>query len=106
MRSAWLMASILCCSFLKETVAQSVCGGGAHAASGSRSVRVDRDALDVVARLLALRQGHGQDTVAESGLRLVLLHAIERDLALERAVIALAEELSLVAALGLLLAAD
>src|SRR5206468_12521683 len=69
------------------------------------SVGVDGDPIDVLARLFGLRQADAQHAIAEVGLGLVYLDAIERNAALERAVVALAVSFAIIV-FGLLLAAD
>src|SRR5947207_9842766 len=73
--------------------------------AGCSGVAVDGDPLDVLARLFGLRQADGQHAIAEVGFGLVLLDAIERNAALERAVVALAVFAAIVV-FGLFLAAD
>src|SRR5690349_21390794 len=107
-RSAWLMAVSYAAPFSKRRVEMDL-DEAAQAPPPTvciDSVRVDCDALDVLGRLLGLRQGHGQDTVAEIRLRLVGLDVVQWDLPLERAVIALGNEFCFIAALNLLLAAN
>src|SRR4051794_5999560 len=101
------LASVICVSCLllpKETALNSE--EAASAPPPDLSIGVDRDALDVLRRLLRFRQRDGQNTVAKRRLGLVFPDALQRNLALERSVIALAEELAFIIALGLLLAAD
>jgi hypothetical protein len=62
---------------------------------------VARDSFDVAGRLLRLRKRHGQDAILEVRLRIVFFDAVERNLAFERSVVALADEFRFVAALGL-----
>jgi hypothetical protein len=64
----------------------------------------DRDTFDRRTSLLGLRQRDRPHAVAERGFRLVLLDAIQRNLPLEGAVVALREEFSVAIPLGLLLA--
>src|ERR1700758_2167553 len=71
-----------------------------------RLIGVDRNALYVAARLLRLRERDGQNSVLKLRLRLVFLDALQRNLALERPVVAFTEEFGAVAPFGLLLAAD
>src|SRR5690349_20576805 len=103
MRSAWLMAVSSAAPFSKRRVDMGLKEVAQAPPPSVRfdSVCVDRDALDVLGRLLGLRQRHGQDAVAEIRLRLVGLDVLERDLPLERAVIALGNEFRLIAALSL-----
>src|ERR1700753_3740785 len=105
-RSIWLMSCLLAAPFVARRIDMKREGWRRLAPPPGVSVGVDCDLLDVPVRLLRFRKRHSQDAVLEVRHGLVFLDAFKWDLPLERAVVALADELRLVAALGFFLATD
>src|SRR3954451_9568153 len=86
--------------------AVEMAGGSCQSRPPSRLLRFYRYPFHLLLRSRRFRQRHGEDALVERGSDLVLIDVIDRDMALEPAIEALAEATFLVLGLALLLAAD